>query len=333
MSANDELLSFLRVDGFVSYLEGSGWRLIDHPNDRIFLYEGPPDDDGNPLQIVIPRNHNFEDAKSRMAEAVRLLAEISQESPGSIIRGIIRVGVKSRKPQVDIDSIRGQIIDNIPAIEVWSASELDKLVDDVRDSVQRRALAELDINETKLEQLEEINRVQRIIDELTERLRKEIPADQVAPVDLNEIIHNMNKRLAGLVGDEIELEEQFDPALKLVLADRARIEQVLFNLVLNAREAMPGGGRLTITTKNSIQPAGFVVLEVIDSGSGMNEETRQKIFEPFFTTKSGKGTGLGLAVANHIVKKYGGNISVESQPGQGTTFQIYLPQVEARNQP
>ncbi len=157
-------------------------------------------------------------------------------------------------------------------------------------------------------------------------------------LQINSVISDLQKLLTRLIGENIELLTDLDPAIGLVKADSGQIEQVLMNLVINARDAMPNGGRITVTTKNSVltdadareyhyvEPGHYVVIEVVDTGHGMDAETLSHIFEPFFTTKeAGKGTGLGLATVYGIVKQSGGYIWANSEPGQGATFRILLP--------
>jgi len=135
----------------------------------------------------------------------------------------------------------------------------------------------------------------------------------------------------------VELRMCLEPALKRVRADAGQLSQALLNLAVNARDAMPSGGRLTISTSNAAVPTGrsvpagaYAVLTVQDTGVGIRPEDASHIFEPFFTTKQpGKGTGLGLAMVYGIVQQSGGHIAVESEPGRGTRFDIYLPSVEA----
>ncbi len=168
--------------------------------------------------------------------------------------------------------------------------------------------------------------------------RKQVIQPRV--VDLNAVLGAMTSMLGRLIGEHIELVAVPGAALGRVKADPGQIEQVIMNLAVNARDAMPDGGRLTIQTANrdldaaaaarlGAKPGPHVMLAVADTGVGMSEETREHIFEPFFTTKEvGKGTGLGLATVYGIVTQHGGSVDVESEPRRGTTFRVYLPRVE-----
>ncbi|HEX2757759.1 MAG TPA: PAS domain S-box protein, partial [Thermoanaerobaculia bacterium] len=157
-------------------------------------------------------------------------------------------------------------------------------------------------------------------------------------LDLNAVVSEVEKLLRRLIGEDVKLVTRLDPALGSIKADPGQLEQVLMNLAVNARDAMPEGGTLTVETANIMLDTGFAmanpgarsgeyaVLTVADTGIGMSDEVRSHVFEPFFTTKErGKGTGLGLATAYGIVKQSDGYITVDSEPGHGTTFRIYFP--------
>jgi PAS domain S-box-containing protein len=166
-------------------------------------------------------------------------------------------------------------------------------------------------------------------------------------IDLNGAVSNMETLLRRLIGEDIELRTTLDRGLGRVKADQGQLEQVIMNLAVNARDAMPQGGKLTISTENfvmdrafvrrypyPVQPGSYVLLKVADTGVGMTDDTRARAFEPFFTTKEkGKGTGLGLSMVYGVVKQSGGYIDIESSLGAGTTFRIYLPQVPEEIEP
>jgi len=191
--------------------------------------------------------------------------------------------------------------------------------------------------------IEEIQKATERAAALTQQLlafsRKQVLAPRI--LDPTAIVARMEGMLKRLIGEDIELATPPGPGTGRIKADQGQIEQVILNLALNARDAMPQGGRLVIETANvdlddayarrhaGVNPGPYVMLSVSDSGSGMDGETQRHIFEPYFTTKEqGKGTGLGLSTVYGIIAQSGGNIWVYSEPGEGTSFKIYLPRVE-----
>ncbi|NQU04889.1 MAG: PAS domain S-box protein, partial [Calditrichaeota bacterium] len=201
----------------------------------------------------------------------------------------------------------------------------------------------IDKGDPLFEDIEEISKAAERAADLTHQLlafsRKQTLQPKI--INLNQVISNLDKMLRRIIGEDIDLQTVLSPTLRNVNADPGQITQIITNLAVNSRDAMPKGGKLTIETENveldeeyvkthpDTEPGLYVMIGVSDSGEGMSEEIRSRIFDPFYTTKeTGKGTGLGLSTVYGIVKQSGGSIWVYSEPGKGTSFKIYLPAVK-----
>jgi len=197
---------------------------------------------------------------------------------------------------------------------------------------------------------QEVDEIKRAADRaatLTQKLlafsRRQVLSLQ--PVDLDTVVEGMADMLRRLIGEDVELVMKLAPDLGLTRVDPGQVEQIVMNLAVNARDAMPRGGRLVVQTadveldeaygrRHAVQPGPYVMLSVTDTGQGMDAATQARLFEPFFTTKEpGKGTGLGLSTVYGIVRQAGGNIFVYSEPGHGSCFKVYLPRVQEQGEP
>ena len=276
---------------------------------------------------------------------------VSLESTASVIRDsngqakklvIVNRDITERK-QLEQQLQMAQKVEAIGRLSGGIAHDFNNILGVIigyTEAVQKRMRPE----DAFREPIDEIQRAAKRAASLTQQLlafsRKQVLESTI--LDLNAVIRDMEKMLGSLIGENIELTLALSDSLGTIKADRTQLEQVILNLSVNSRDAMPGRGKLTIETCNRLmdkanparpaymQPGSYVLLKVTDTGCGMTREVQAHIFEPFFTTKeTGKGTGLGLATVYGVVKQSGGYILVDSEPGKGAAFDIYLPLVEA----
>jgi len=266
---------------------------------------------------------------------------------GQFFTGIIRDITKRKRAEEEKATLQEQLrqsqkIEAIGRLAGGIAHDFNNLLTVIKGYSQL-SLIELKEDVPLRGNIEEIKRASDKAADLTRQLlafsRRQILEMKV--LDLNTALRDMDKMLHRLIGEDIELTTLLADDLGRVKTDPGWVEQIIMNLAVNARDAMPSVGKLTIETANveldgayarnhiAVTPGRYVMLSMSDTGVGMTPEVRQQVFEPFFTTKEkGKGTGLGLSTVYGIVKQSGGNIWVYSEPGQGTTFKIYLPRVD-----
>jgi PAS domain S-box-containing protein len=283
----------------------------------------------------------------------KLIAEISvsliRDPKGKPIgfRGISRDITERKREEEEKLSLQEQLrqsqkMEAIGQLAGGVAHDFNNLLTVIKGYSQI-SLLDLKENDPLRGNIQEIEKATQRATDLTRQLlafsRRQILDSKV--VDLNALLKDLEKMLRRIIGEDIELVALLSEDLGRVKIDPSQIEQVIFNLAVNARDAMPSGGKLTIETANveldevyahahvGVIPGRYVSLSVSDTGVGMSQEVKEKVFEPFFTTKGkGKGTGLGLSMVYGIVKQSNGNIWVYSEPGRGTTFKINLPRIE-----
>jgi len=278
-----------------------------------------------------------------------LIATVRRDNDGTILgyQGIIRDITDRKRAEQEMKALEEQLrqsqkMEAIGRLAGGIAHDFNNLLTIIKGYSQL-SLSELKEGHPLMENLEGI---QKATDRATDLIRKILAFSrrqlmEMRVLDLNTLLMDLDKLLRRIIGEDIELVTVLAEDLGRVKVDPGQIEQVILNLSVNAKDAMPNGGKLTIETANeelddayarshlSVIPGRYVMLSVSDTGVGMSPEVRERIFEPFYTTKEkGKGTGLGLSTVYGIVKQSGGNIWVYSEPGQGTTFKIYLPREE-----
>ena len=322
---------------------------------------------GKSITLLIPANHIDEEPeilqRIRRGETIQHYETVRRRKDGSLVdlsltvspikdeTGTIIGASKIARDITDIKSTENQLrqaqkMEAVGRLAGGIAHDFNNLLTSIIGFVEL-ALAETEPGGNVAEYLEEVrksgNRAANLTQQLLAYSRKQIFAPKV--IDLNESVSEIDKMLRRLIGEDILFRTTLEPELGKVKADPAQVQQIIVNLALNARDAMPQGGTLTMETTNlfldreyaathpEVKPGPHVMLSVRDTGAGMKPDVLARIFEPFFTTKEvGKGTGLGLSSVYGIVKQSGASIAVTSRPGKGTAVRIYFPLVDVNGQ-
>jgi PAS domain S-box-containing protein len=309
-----------------------GWAALTHPEDRQDVMDG--------LRNEVLKLGNNCSREYRMVRPndgkvrwVLCRGEVTLDGKGSPLRMAGTVVDLTERRSMEARLLQAQKMESVGRLAGGVAHDFNNLLT-VINGYGDLVLSRLPVEDEVYSQVKEIRMAGERAADLTRQLlafsRKQLLQPKV--LNLNDAIRDSDKMLQRLLGEDIELVYRLEPALRLVAADPGQLNQVILNLAINARDAMPGGGRLVIETANcaGVEPEseGAVQLIVRDTGHGMDSTTIEHVFEPFFTTKGvGRGTGLGLATVHGIVEQSGGRISVQSDLGLGATFTIHLPTI------
>ncbi len=314
-----------------------------HPDDQELVME---------LETLTPEGrYEVEYRLVRQDGEVRLVREVGEavvDEEGAPLgeAGIVQDITEQRQVEAQLRQV--QKMEAVGQLTGGVAHDFNNMLTAIIGNAELLLSDDLHLADRQREEVEEILKASERAAALTQQLLAFSRRQMLTPkvLDLNASVAEVQKLLRRLIGEDVEVITELDSALGSVKADPAQVGQVIMNLAINARDAMPDGGQLRIATANldvdeadprsqeAIVPGRYVMLVVSDTGRGIDEETRERIFEPFYTTKdTGAGTGLGLSTVYGIVKQSDGFINVDSEPGHGTTFKIYLPRVDEITEP
>jgi PAS domain S-box-containing protein len=312
-----------------------------HPDDRLTVQSAATQAWTEGQSYWVEHRIVLEDGTERY---VREQAELFQDESGQPLRLVGTTQDITEYRQLEERLRQSQKMEAIGQLAGGIAHDFNNLLT-IINGYGTMLVRHLDRQDARQQMLKEILQAGERATSLTQQLlafsRRQVLKPRV--INLDQIVSGIENLLRRLIGEDVRLQVSGDADLGQVLADPTQLEQVIINLAVNARDAMPRGGVLSFETRNvnldetyaanhvTVRPGPYVMLAVSDTGSGMDQETLSRIFEPFFTTKGlGRGTGLGLAVVYGIVKQSGGYIWVYSEPDHGTTFKIYLPRISSR---
>lgn len=338
INENMDAIFIISRTGVIRFVNPVGERLFDRKADELIgeQFEFP-------LSSSEPTEFNISRKDGRIAIAEMRVSEIHWEGEANYL-ATLRDITRRREAEEALRRSEAQLrqsqkMDSIGRLTGGVAHDFNNLLTSIL-GYSSLVMGRDDVDQSLREDLGEIQKAAKSSSALVRQLlafsRKQVLALKV--LEMNEVITGFEKLLRRIIGEDIEIVIRPGDHLKQVKVDPGQIEQVIMNLAVNARDAMPEGGRLIFQTHNvtidkessrtipGAEPGDFVCLSVSDTGTGMDSETREMIFEPFFTTgKNGEGTGLGLSTVYGIVKQHGGWIHVYSEPGRGSVFKIYLP--------